>query len=68
MSSSYAKNIGGNIFSRMGDSPKQVKSKRLGEKKQKEIPKVGNNNGQLRIAMGQLCIEDCKRIQGQFSS
>ena len=51
-------NIGGNKFSHTGVSPKWVKSKRWrekkgenGEKRKKERRgKVGNNNGQLRIA------------------
>ena len=38
-----------NKFSHTGVSPKWVKSKRRRER-EKEIPKVSNNNGQLRIA------------------
>ena len=39
-------------FSALGVSPKWVKSKRWGKKeKKRERPKVGNNNGQLRIGM-----------------
>ena len=46
--------MGGNKFSATGVSPKWVKSKTWREKKKKkkerERAKVGNNNGQLRIA------------------
>ena len=49
ISSSYAKILGGGgNFSHTGVSPKWVKSKR---QRKKERAKVGNNNGQLRIAM-----------------
>ena len=42
-----------NKVSHSGDSPKWVKSKRRRERKERkrERPKVGNNNGQLRITM-----------------
>ena len=41
-------NIGGNKFSRTGDSPKWVKSRRR-RKKERKKKKVGENNGQVRF-------------------
>ena len=42
--------MGVNKFSHTGVSPKWVKSKRRREKRKRRRAKVGNNNGQLRIA------------------
>ena len=58
ISSSYAKILGETNFQPRGDSLKWVKNKNGEEReREKERPKVGNNNGQL-------CIENSRKPPG----